>query len=112
VEIACRDILERYVSRRSAPSVRRFVTSRLSDFQNPKVGKICELLECFDPGLATKWRQALLDEQADAIDSIVNNRNQIAHGRSIGLSFDVWNRYYERALQALTRMEFYFAPNP
>ena len=84
------------------------VASRLSEFQNPKVGKICELLGAFDPALAATWREALSDEQADAIDSIVSNRNQIAHGRSIGLSFDVWNRYYKSALQALARMELHF----
>jgi hypothetical protein len=111
VEIACRDILDRYATKRSSPTIRRFVASRLSDFQNPKVGKICELLGGFDPTLATTWREALSDEQADAIDSIVNNRNQIAHGRSIGLSFDLWNRYYKSALQVLTSMELHFTPH-
>ena len=111
MEIACRDILDRYAMKRSSPTVRRFVASRLSEFQNPKVGKICELLGAFDPALAATWREALSDEQADAIDSIVSNRNQIAHGRSIGLSFDVWNRYYKGALQALMRMELHFTPN-
>jgi len=32
-----------------------------------------ELLQCFNPGSATKWRASLSDEDADSIDSIVNN---------------------------------------
>jgi hypothetical protein len=111
VEVACRDILERYAVKRSAPTIRRFVSSRLSDFQNPKVGKIYELFGAFDPVLATTWLEALSDEQAGAIDSIVSNRHQITHGRSVGLSFDVWNRYYKRTLEALTGIESYFTPN-
>ena len=105
LEVSCRDILTRYALRRSAPPIQRFVAARLSDFQSAKVGNIIELLQCFDPGGASRWRASLSDEEADSIDSIVNNRHQIAHGRSIGLSFNVLVRYHEHASRALTLIE-------
>ena len=57
---------------------------------------------------ATAWRSALTDEQAASIDSIVSNRHQIAHGRSLGLSFHVLDSYRKNAVDALTAMETAF----
>jgi len=104
LEVGCRDILNRYTSRRSSPQVQRFVAARLNEFQMPKSAT---WLNCCNAliGSATKWRASLSDEDADSIDSIVNNRHQIAHGRSVGLSFDVFTRYHEHAAQALLLME-------
>lgn len=73
--------------------------------QSAQVGNMHNLLACFDPQRADEWRNALSDEERDSVDSIVNNRHQIAHGRSIGLSFDVLNRYREAAMKVLTLME-------
>jgi hypothetical protein len=108
LEVTIREILTQFANRRSAPPVQRFVASRLADFQSAKLGSIMELLQAFDPSNAGRWRTGLSDEQADSIDSIVNNRHQIAHGRSIGLSFDVFQRYHGHAVQALQTMETYF----
>lgn len=108
LEVSVRDILNRYAIRRSSESIQRFIASRLSDLQSAKVGNIMELLQAFDPGAAEVWRKSLSDEQTASIDSIVNNRHQIAHGRSIGLSFDVFQRYNLHANQALEKLEKVF----
>ena len=110
LEISCKDILNRYASKRCSPEIQRFVASHLADFYNAKIAKIYELLGCFDSTLATHWRDDLSDEEADAVDSIVNNKNQIAHGRSVGLSFSVWKNYYDNALNAVRTIEKHFPP--
>ena len=110
LEVSCRDILNRYAQRRSSLQVSRFVNARLGDFQSAKVGNILELLQCFDPEGATRWREKLSDEEASSIDSIVNNRHQIAHGRSIGLSFSVLAQYHQHAVRALGSIETEFPP--
>lgn len=110
LEVSCRDILGRYTVKRSDPSVRRFVESRLEDFKSAKVGNILSLLQEFDPASADTWRTSLTDEEADSVDSIVNNRHQIAHGRSIGLSFDTLHRYHSHAVKALALIEKAFPP--
>lgn len=105
LEVTCRDILRRYSLRRSAPSIRRFVESRLEEFKSAKVKNIHSLLREFDPASADTWRVSLSDEAADSVDSIINNRHQIAHGRSIGLSFDTFHRYHIHAVNALALIE-------
>lgn len=111
LEVACRDILSRYAAKRSSPQVARYVRTQLEYLQSAKIGNITETLTAFDPTAATNWRLGLSDEQVDSIDSIVNNRHQIAHGRSIGLSFDVLRRYHSHAVGALVAMEQAFPPN-
>jgi hypothetical protein len=110
LEVTCREILSKYASKRCSPEISRFVRSILSDFHNPKVGKIQELLSEFDATKADHWISNLSDEEADAVDSIVNNRHQIAHGRSVGLSFTVFARYHFHAAKAVAAIENEFPP--
>jgi hypothetical protein len=110
LEVTCRDILSKYASKRCSSEISRFVGSVLSGFRNPKVGKIQELLSEFDATKAERWMRSLSDEEADAVDSIVNNRHQIAHGRSIGLSFSVFERYRFHAAKAVAAIEREFPP--
>ena len=105
LELTCREILSKYSSKRCSPQVLRAIDSFIANFQNPKVGKIVDLLSQFDPTKATEWRDKLLDEEAASIDSIVSNRHQIAHGRSIGLSISVLQTYYTNANKALRELE-------
>lgn len=110
LEVASKDILARYSMARCAPQVQRFVESRLGDLQSAKIGNIHAFLTSFDPNSADRWLGDLSDEDRDSVDSIVNNRHQIAHGRSIGMSFDTLVRYFGKAQRALAVMERYFPP--
>lgn len=110
LEVSCRHILSGYSQKRSSPEIDRFVRSRLSYFRSPTSGNIKQLLSAFDPGCAERWREGLDDEQADALDSIVSNRHLIAHGRSVGLSLHVLERYYLSANEAIAGLEEEFPP--
>lgn len=105
IEVSARDILSRYAAKRSSPQVARFVAAQLEYLQSAKVGNLTDAMAGFDPSAAQWWRKRLTDEQVDSIDSIVSNRHQIAHGRSIGLSFHVLDRYRKNAEEALSTME-------
>jgi hypothetical protein len=111
LELGCREILSRYSAKRCSPQVLRAIESFMASFQNPKVGKIIDLLSQFDPNKATNWRRRLSDEEADSVDSIVSNRHQIAHGRSIGLSISVLQYYHANASKALLALEQEFPPH-
>lgn len=110
VESICRDVLNRYAAKRCSPEIVRVVEAHVGGFQNLKVGKIAELLSSFDPIKATEWRAHIPEEAAAAIDSIVSNRHQIAHGRSIGLSYSVFMRYFADASPAVAEIERFFPP--
>ena len=87
-------LLDAYARRRSGTQVASYVSSQLSRLQNTKFDDILTLLGRFD----STWREYFISntppEQKDAIDSIVNNRNQIAHGGQVGISLGTFSEYY------------------
>jgi len=105
IEVTCRDILTKYSEVRCSPQVLRHVSTSVAGFQNANTAKIIELFSSFDPEAVEKWCNDLLEEESASINSIISNRHQIAHGRSIGLSFDVLQRYYKFALSAVQKLE-------
>ncbi len=89
-------VCEIYVdyAKHAPPNVRKFVESHLRRFQNPNMEKILQLTGAF----STEWADSLQVEAEgqlkDAVDSIVNLRNQIAHGKDSGISFSQIKSYY------------------
>jgi hypothetical protein len=73
--------------------------ANIKDFMNPKMEKILQLSGEF----CKEWKEQLEifveGERKDAVDSIVANRNNIAHGRSVGLTIVRMKRYYDKAVE-------------
>ncbi|MDX1995896.1 MAG: HEPN domain-containing protein [bacterium] len=100
LEVAVYEIYSDYGAKRAAPEIANYVSSQLGEFQNPKMGKILTIVGGFNK----EWRREIEDhpdyeEIKDAIDSIVNNRNKIAHGEDVNLSFHTLQPYYRNAVK-------------
>ncbi|MET9020699.1 HEPN domain-containing protein [Actinopolymorpha sp. NPDC004070] len=97
LEVAVVSVLSQYVSNKSAPQVATYVKASLSQFQNPKMSKILELVGKFD----SDWRRDLTvlfeGELKDSVDSIVANRHAIAHGRQTTVTLQNLKSYYRNA---------------
>jgi hypothetical protein len=83
LETSIRAIYGEYATKKAHQYIVNFVESRLKSFQNPNMEQILQIASLFSP----EWRARLeLDtegELKDAVDSIVANRNLIAHGQPI-----------------------------
>jgi hypothetical protein len=101
IETAVRASLADYARGAAAPAVARYVASCLEYFQNPKMEKIVGLIRSFDPNWASELVERTEGEPKDAVDSIVANRNNISHGRSVSISFAQMTKYYQGSLQAI-----------
>lgn len=101
IEGACRHYLSRYAEKRSSPTVHAYVENQLYWFQNPKVEYIEKLLRGFSARLADSFIAKIGDEGKDAIDSVVNNKNQLAHGKGAGLGLDTMQRYHKDVVAAI-----------
>jgi RiboL-PSP-HEPN len=93
IETSVRETVSQYTRNRASPTVLNYVDSQLAWFQNPKIDKINQLLHAFDPTIAAKIG-ALDDATRNAVDSVVNNRHQIAHGRDLGIGAVTIKNYY------------------
>lgn len=83
LENSIQEVYTEFVRRSSSPAVARFAESKLERINNPNARRFVETAGSFK----REWADGLesfLDEdderRRNAIDSIVNNRHQIAHG--------------------------------
>lgn len=104
IEVACRQYVGKFVEKRASPQVIGFVERKLYFFQNPSMDNIDELLRAFDSKIADDFRDAIGDEGVDAINSVVNNKNQLAHGKGVGLGLATMKRYFNDVILSITRL--------
>jgi len=98
LEASCRDIFGNFAKKQSSPAVYRFVAQHLAQYYNLKTEKCIQLASSFDPDSRRKIEQHDEFERLKAaVDSIVANRNNIAHGRDTGISLATIRDYYKDA---------------
>ena len=97
LEVSVRAIYIDYGKTKATPYVANFVERQLNDFQNPKMEKILELAKSFNPAWEAELRIATEGELKDSVDSIVTNRNRIAHGEDVGITYSRIHSYYQKA---------------
>lgn len=105
VEVVIREIVVEYARQRCQQPVQKYVSESLQNFWNPKYNKICDLIKAFDADLLKNIEEKLLEEEKDAINSIVARRHEIAHGRGAGLSLGSLKDYRARVESALVKIE-------
>jgi len=103
LEQCIRAIFADYVSKKAHPSISKFAQHHIKNFQNPKMEKIYQLVGCFDTAWLENLKINTEGELKDSIDSIVANRNNIAHGRDVGLTFANLQKYYA-AVQSVLKI--------
>lgn len=102
-----------HAERRASLSIATYVVAQLERIQNPKAGKFIEVAHAFDK----KWAddlEAFLNaddgRRKNAIDSIMNNRNLIAHGRSSNISVVQVREYFASASEIADYLESQLGP--
>lgn len=105
LEISIRSIYGEFARKMASPYVANFVKCELGSFQNPKMGKILELTRAFNPQWANQLEAATGGELEAAVDSVVANKNQIAHGRDVGITYVRIKNYYEDVVEVVDLIE-------
>ncbi len=94
LEKAVSALIVDHARRTGAPSLGRFVHQRTKNLANTNSQKLINLMGDFDPNWRTSLEALLIDDLKDAVDSVVNLRNQIAHGESVGVTYQTVADYY------------------
>lgn len=79
-----------------AKSMQRFVENNTKRFTNANAERIAQLLGSFDPSWRSLIEAFLVDDYKAAVDSVVGLRNNIAHGVSVGITYNGISEYYKR----------------
>ena len=89
IENSLQTVYTEFASNSSSPQAAAFISNRLQHVTNPKAGRFLEIAGLFN----SEWRSGLEQFMArdsgigkNAIDSIMNVRNQIVHGGNTQIS--------------------------
>ena len=108
VENGLQTIYSEFASNAASPQVAHFVTKRLEQVTNPKAYRFTEVAATFSSTWEADLR-AFLDrdgeERRNAIDSIMANRNRLAHGGSVGITVASVRTYLARCVEVLSFIE-------
>lgn len=114
VENGLRAVFSDFASSASSPKVARYVSERLDGVTNPKAQRFVDVARAFSP----EWEAELdsflnmdAEVRKNAIDSIMANRNQIAHGRTVGITVAQVSRHLDRCVEVLAFIERQCAGN-
>ncbi len=104
VESSVKTILREYVKSKTsntAPDITNFVNKQLDTTFNPRPSEVLKLIGQFN----SKWRENLRDaikgRLGDSLDSIVVNRNRVAHGVDVNLSLRDLGKWFEDAQEVV-----------
>jgi len=101
LETSIKLLLFAYCENKANDLVAAFVDSHLQGLTNVKEEKLRKILGAFSRDWAEKFSQMIDEEHKNAFDSIVVNRNAIAHGKNNSMTYVRVKRYYDLINQAL-----------
>jgi hypothetical protein len=106
LENAIREIYTNFVRRASSEPVANYAISIISKIQNPKTIRFIEIAQTFKDTWGDELEQYVeLNGRKEAIDSIMQNRHDIAHGRNSGITVARLNQYLVRSVEVIKFIE-------
>jgi hypothetical protein len=95
LERAIIELVLEHSRQNSSPSIQRFVEFRTRRLANLNSERLGQLFGSLNPDWRQDIARFIVDERKAAIDSVVSLRNSIAHGKSVGVTYNRVARYYE-----------------
>ena len=106
LENALSEIYTEYVQKAASPPVANFTVSILSRIQNPRASRFIETAQAFKKVWGEELEEFMIQNgRKDAIDSIMNNRHQIAHGKDSGITVARANNYLKKCVEVIDFIE-------
>jgi len=74
-------------------------------FRNPSFDNIIEILKCFDPSYKAILKTKVSTESISGINSIVTNKNNVAHGETASATIGDIEKYHSSAIKVFEKVE-------
>jgi len=101
LEQAVIEIALEHVRTHSHSSVQRHIEGRLRRFTSANTQNIVKLLGSFNPDWRSDLEAYIVDQYKSAVDSVVNLRHTVAHGRYTGVTMVGVRNYYTLVKQVV-----------
>ncbi len=110
LEQSVQELVLEYARRTASPAVQRYVASRIRGFTNANAQRLLDLVGSFDPDWRIDLEIYLVDERKAAVDSVIDLRNTISHGRYAGVTMSRITEYYKHVRNVIDHMSARFDP--
>jgi hypothetical protein len=110
LEQAVRHSYSSYAAAKSHANISRYVERDLELFQNAKPAKLFELAGRFSAAWRADLEAFLVDRVHDHVSSVVANKNLIAHGESVGVTYVRALEFYASVKEVVAFVERQCAP--
>ena len=104
VEQTTVELLIEYARTHSDTRIQRHVERGVRRVTNLNTQRLIDLVGTLDPAWRTELEKFIVDEYKDALDGIVALRNNVAHGRYVGVTMLRANEYYMRVKKIIDRV--------
>jgi hypothetical protein len=94
IEVAVRDILQSYATRRGSPELSKFVVAMVARENSLSCEKLERIFGRFSPDWWGGIRAVTTEPERSAVDSLKTLRDQFAHGQANGTGFAIVENYY------------------
>ena len=101
LETSVRNLIGEFMYKSSPQQIQSFVNKEIKYITNLKFDRLCQVLSNFDTNWKDQFIEQISDEQKASINSIVSNRNNIAHGENDSISYHQMVKYYENAKEVV-----------
>ena len=106
LENALKEIYSEYIKSKASKPIVDYAVHHLMSLQNPKAQRFLDLAGSFQ----REWRKELeefISEKGrkDAIDSIMKNRHEIAHGKDTGITIARIKTYFDLSIEVVEFIE-------
>lgn len=106
MENALAEVYSEYARVSSNQNVRSFVSGTVSKIQNPNAQRVLEIARKFSVEWSDELESFLASEgRRDALNSIMSNRHQIAHGRDSDITIPRVKDYLKKCVEIVDFLE-------
>ena len=96
VESSIRNLIAEFTDGTSPHQIQSYINKEVRYITNLKYRRLIEVLSDFDKKWADQFESQVNDEQKAALNTVVSNRNNIAHGENDAISYVLMVEYYQR----------------
>lgn len=101
LEKAVYELVLEHARKNGAPSLQRFIDHRTKRFTNANAQKLRDILGDFDSEWGGRFETGIDSELKDGVNAVVDLRNKIAHGDSVGVTYRTVADYYIRVKKVI-----------
>lgn len=111
LENVIKSLVESYIDKSCPRPVEKFVQKKVSRVTNLEFEKLCEFLDSFDNEWKDRFCEMISDEQKSALNSIISQRNAIAHGNPSNITYRSVSNYFSELESVISLLEKIISKN-